>query len=320
MDIDLDVLRVIEREREIPFDTLIELIEQALFLAYQKTEGAWPDARAELDKSTGGVRIWAVEFDNDDNPIGEFDDTPSGFGRIAAQTARQVIHQRLRDVEDETLLGSFKGREGEIVSGTIQQGRDPQMVQVDLGEVEAVLPPHEQVPGEEYKHGTRLRVYIADVHKGPKGTSVTVSRTHPNLVRRLFALEAPEIADGTVEIVSLAREAGHRTKLAVRATKPGVNAKGSCIGELGSRVRAVMNELGQEKIDIVDYSDDPAKFVAHALSPAKATRVDILDAGSQESRAVVPRDQLSLAIGKEGQNARLAAKLTGWKIDIVAED
>ncbi|MGV2821118.1 transcription termination factor NusA [Brevibacterium casei] len=320
MDIDLDVLRVIEREREIPFDTLIELIEQALFLAYQKTEGAWPDARAELDKSTGEVRIWAVEFDNDDNPIGEFDDTPSGFGRIAAQTARQVIHQRLRDVEDETLLGSFKGREGEIVSGTIQQGRDPQMVQVDLGEVEAVLPPHEQVPGEEYKHGTRLRVYIADVHKGPKGTSVTVSRTHPNLVRRLFALEAPEIADGTVEIASLAREAGHRTKLAVRATKPGVNAKGSCIGELGSRVRAVMNELGQEKIDIVDYSDDPAKFVAHALSPAKATRVDILDAGSQESRAVVPRDQLSLAIGKEGQNARLAAKLTGWKIDIVAED
>ena len=320
MDIDLDVLRVIEREREIPFDTLIELIEQALFLAYQKTEGAWPDARAELDKSTGEVRIWAVEFDNDDNPIGEFDDTPSGFGRIAAQTARQVIHQRLRDVEDETLLGSFKGREGEIVSGTIQQGRDPQMVQVDLGEVEAVLPPHEQVPGEEYKHGTRLRVYIADVHKGPKGTSVTVSRTHPNLVRRLFALEAPEIADGTVESGSLAREAGHRTKLAVRATKPGVNAKGSCIGELGSRVRAVMNELGQEKIDIVDYSDDPAKFVAHALSPAKATRVDILDAGSQESRAVVPRDQLSLAIGKEGQNARLAAKLTGWKIDIVAED
>ena len=235
MDIDLDVLRVIEREREIPFDTLIELIEQALFLAYQKTEGAWPDARAELDKSSGEVRIWAVEFDNDDNPIGEFDDTPTGFGRIAAQTARQVIHQRLRDVEDETLLGSFKGREGEIVSGIIQQGRDPQMVQVDLGEVEAVLPPHEQVPGEEYKHGTRLRVYIADVHKGPKGTSVTVSRTHPNLVRRLFAHEAPEIADGTVEIVSLAREAGHRTKLAVRATKPGVNAKGSCIGELGSR-------------------------------------------------------------------------------------
>lgn len=320
MDIDLNVLRVIERDREIPLDTLIELIEQALFLAYQKTEGAWPDARAELDKSTGEVRILAVEFDNDDNPIGEFDDTPTGFGRIAAQTARQVIHQRLRDVEDESLLGTFKGREGEIASGTIQQGNDPQMVQIDLGDVEAVLPPHEQVPGEEYRHGTRMRVYIADVHKGQKGTSVTVSRTHPNLVRRLFAHEAPEIADGTVEIVSLAREAGHRTKLAVRATKPGVNAKGSCIGELGSRVRAVMNELGQEKIDIVDYSDDPAKFIAHALSPAKAKRVEILDAAAQESRAVVPTDQLSLAIGKEGQNARLAAKLTGWKIDIVAVD
>ncbi|GAA1852823.1 transcription termination factor NusA [Brevibacterium marinum] len=318
MDIDLSVLRIIEREREIPLETLIELIEQALYLAYQKTEGAWPDARAELDKSSGEVRILAVEFDNDDNPIGEFDDTPAGFGRIAAQTARQVIHQRLRDVEDESLLGSFKGREGEIVSGTIQQGRDPQMVQVDLGDVEAVLPPHEQVPGETYRHGTRLRVYIADVHKGPKGTSVTVSRTHPNLVRKLFAHETPEIADGTVEIVSLAREAGHRTKLAVRATKPGVNAKGSCIGELGSRVRAVMNELGQEKIDIVDYNDDPAQFIGHALSPAKASQVDIIDADMQESRALVPRDQLSLAIGKEGQNARLAAKLTGWKIDIIA--
>src|SRR5699024_2030556 len=226
---------------EIPLDTLVELIEQALYLAYQKTEGAWPDARAELDKSSGEVRILAVEFDNDDNPIGEFDDTPTGFGRIAAQTARQVIHQRLRDVEDESLLGTFKGREGEIASGTIQQGRDPQMVQVDLGDVEAVLPPHEQVPGEEdshgtrmrgevaavalpsatikpggvpqmvqldlgdvgavlppheqvpgeeYSHGPRMRVYIADVHKGTKGTSVTVSRTHPNLVRRLFAHEA----------------------------------------------------------------------------------------------------------------------------------
>lgn len=318
MDIDLNVLRVIEREREIPLETLIELIEQALFLAYQKTEGAWPDARAELDKSTGEVRILAVEFDNDDNPIGEFDDTPTGFGRIAAQTARQVIHQRLRDVEDETLLGTFKGREGEIVSGIIQQGRDPQMVQVDIGDVEAVLPPHEQVPGEAYNHGTRLRVYIADVHKGTKGTSVTVSRTHPNLVRRLFAHEAPEIADGTVEIVSLAREAGHRTKLAVRATKPGVNAKGSCIGELGSRVRAVMNELGQEKIDIVDYSDDPAEFITQALSPAKVLSVEVLDAATKSARATVPADQLSLAIGKEGQNARLAARLTNWKIDIVA--
>ncbi len=320
MDIDLSALRLIEHEREIPFETLVELIEQALLTAYQRTEGAYPDARAELDTKTGTATIWAVEFDNDDNPIGEFDDTPDGFGRIAAMTARNIIHQRLRDVEDASVLGTFKNREGEIVSGLIQQGRDEHMIQVDLGEVEAVLPPHEQVPGEEYSHGNRIRVYVTDVHKGLKGPSITVSRSHPNLVRKLFAHESPEIADGTVEIVSLSREAGHRTKMAVRATVPGVNAKGACIGELGSRVRAVMAELGEEKIDIVDYSDSPAKFVANALSPARAMRVDVLNEAQKLARAVVPADQLSLAIGKEGQNARLAAKLTGWKIDIVTPE
>ncbi len=320
MDIDLSALRLVEREKEIPFDTLVELIERALLNAYLKTEGSYPDARAELDTKTGAVVIWAVEFDNDDNPIGEFDDTPDGFGRIAAMAARNIIHQQLRDVEDESVLGSFRDREGEIVSGIIQQGRDERMIQIDLGEVEAVLPPHEQVPGEEYTHGNRLRVFVTDVHKGLKGPSITVSRSHPNLVRKLFAHESPEIADGTVEIVALAREAGHRTKMAVRATVPGVNAKGSCIGELGSRVRSVMAELGQEKIDIVDHSDDPAKFVANALSPARATAVEVLDPKLKVARATVPADQLSLAIGKEGQNARLAAKLTGWKIDIVAAE
>ncbi len=318
MDIDLSALRMIEREREIPFDTLVDLIEQALLIAYQRTDGYYPDARAELDKKTGAATIWAVEFDDDDNPIGEFDDTPAGFGRIAAMTARSVIHQRLRDVEDESVFGTFKGREGEIASGVVQQGRDAQMVQVDLGDVEAVLPPHEQVPGEDYPHGSRLRVYITEVHKGQKGPAVTVSRSHPNFVRRLFAHEVPEIADGTVEIVALAREAGHRTKMAVTATRPGINAKGACIGELGSRVRAVMTELGNEKIDIVDYSEDPAKFIGNALSPARAARVEVLDEAAKSARAFVPSDQLSLAIGKEGQNARLAAKLTGWKIDIAA--
>ena len=259
MDIDLSALRLVEREKEIPFDTLVELIERALLNAYLKTEGSYPDARAELDTKTGAVVIWAVEFDNDDNPIGEFDDTPDGFGRIAAMAARNIIHQQLRDVEDESVLGSFRDREGEIVSGIIQQGRDERMIQIDLGEVEAVLPPHEQVPGEEYTHGNRLRVFVTDVHKGLKGPSITVSRSHPNLVRKLFAHESPEIADGTVEIVALAREAGHRTKMAVRATVPGVNAKGSCIGELGSRVRSVMAELGQEKIDIcLLYTSDAA--------------------------------------------------------------
>ena len=227
--------------------------------------------------------------------------------------------QRLRDAEDEAVLGEFKGKEGEILSGVIQQGRDPRMVQVDLGTLEAVLPPPEQVPGESYRHGTRLRVYVTDVHRGPKGPSITVSRSHPNLVRRLFELEVPEIEDKSVEIAAVAREAGHRSKVAVRAKREGINAKGSCIGEMGSRVRAVMTELGDEKIDIVDYDTDPARFVAHALSPAKVLRVDVLDAANHMVRAIVPDDQLSLAIGKGGQNARLAAKLTGWRIDIVPE-
>src|SRR5699024_742546 len=290
-----------------------ELIEQALLHAYQRTPGAWQDARAEIDPKTGTANIWAVEFDNDDVPIGEFDDTPEDFGRIAAMTARNVIHQRLRDVEDDSVLGSFKDREGELVSGRIQQGRDPQMIQVDLGDVEGVLPPHEQVPGETYEHGERIRVLITDVRRGTRGPSITVSRTHPDLVRRPVAHEAPEIADGTVEISALAREAGHRTKMAVHATAAGVNAKGACIGELGSRVRSVMAELGQEKIDIVDWSRDPAAFITQALSPAKVTRVEILDEAARSARATVPADQLSLAIGKEGQHARLAARPTTWK-------
>ena len=214
------------------------------------------------------------------------------------------------------MLGEFRGREGDIVAGIIQQGPNPRMVHIDLGTVEAILPPEEQVPGEEYPHGQRIRVYVTSVAKGMKGPSITVSRTHPALVRKLFALEVPEIASGVVEIVSLAREAGHRTKIAVRANQPGVNAKGAAIGELGQRVRAVTAELGAEKIDIVDWSDDLATFVASALSPAKVTSAFVIDESTRAVRALVPDYQLSLAIGKEGQNARLAAKLTGAKIDI----
>ena len=214
------------------------------------------------------------------------------------------------------MLGEFKGREGDIIAGMIQQGPNPRMVHVDLGSIEAILPPEEQVPGEEYKHGSRIRVYVTSVAKGAKCPQITVSRTHAALVRKLFALEVPEISSGVVEIVSLAREAGHRTKIAVRATEPGVNAKGACIGELGQRVRAVTAELNNEKIDIVDYSDDLATFVASALSPAKVTSSFVIDAALKAVRALVPDYQLSLAIGKEGQNARLAAKLTGAKIDI----
>ena len=194
------------------------------------------------------------------------------------------------------------------------------MVLVDLGEVEAVLPPHERVPGEDYSHGRRIRAYVTDARRGHKGPQITLSRSHPNLVRRLFALEVPEVADGTVEIAGLAREAGHRTKMAVRATIAGVNAKGACIGPMGARVRAVMNELGGEKIDIVDFDEDPAAFVTNALSPSKVSSVVVIDEVGRAVRAVVPENQFSLAIGKDGQNARLAAKLTGWKIDIRTDE
>jgi N utilization substance protein A len=316
MNIDMAALRALEREKEIPFDLVVRTIEQALLIAYHRTEGAEPHARVELDRKSGHVVVWAQETDPTGSVVREWDDTPEGFGRIAATTARQTILQRLRDAEDEQVLGEFLGREGDIVAGIVQQSSDPRMVHVDLGTVEAVLPPGEQVPGESYAHGTRLRCYVVGVRKGPKGPSITVSRTHPNLVRKLFALEVPEVADGTVEIVALAREAGHRTKLAVRSSVSGVNAKGACIGPMGARVRAVVNELHGEKIDIVDYSEDPARFVAAALSPAKVDAVQVVDLATRSARVVVPDYQLSLAIGKEGQNARLAAKLTGWRIDI----
>ncbi|NLW98416.1 MAG: transcription termination/antitermination protein NusA [Actinomycetales bacterium] len=336
MDIDLQALRALERERDVSLDVLIPAIESALLQAYMRTEDHYPNARAELDRKTGHVVIWAREVyevpeevpadpdDEDQTPrvrmrreLGpEFDHTPTGFGRIAAATARQVIVQRLRELEDEAILGDFRGKEGDIVAGVIQQSPDPRHVTVDFGSVEGILPLAEQVPGEEYKHGDRLRCYVVSVRRGLKGPQITLSRTHPNLVKKLFALEVPEIADGTVEIAALAREAGHRTKIAVRSTVPGVNAKGACIGPMGARVRAVMTELRGEKIDIVDYSEEPTEFIAAALSPARVESVEVVDPRLRAARVVVPDYQLSLAIGKEGQNARLAAKLTGWRIDI----
>jgi N utilization substance protein A len=316
VDIDLSVLRSLESEKDISMDLVIKAIEDALLVAYHRTEGAAPVARVELDRKSGHVTVWAAQTGLEDEVIREYDDTPSGFGRIAATTARQVILQRLRDAEDELTFGEYAGREGDVVAGVIQQGRDPRSVLVDLGKVEAVLPPQEQVPGERYAHGERLRCYVLHVRKGHHGPSVTLSRTHPNLVKKLFALEVPEITEGAVEIAAIAREAGHRTKIAVRSHRPGVNAKGACIGPLGSRVRNVMTGLHGEKIDIVDFSDDPAEFVANALSPARVTQVEIIDPEARVARVTVPDYQLSLAIGKEGQNARLAARLTGWRIDI----
>ncbi|MCT9934041.1 transcription termination factor NusA [Planotetraspora sp. A-T 1434] len=312
----MSVLRSLEREKDISFDLVVKAIEDALLIAYFRTEGAAQKARAELDRLSGHVSIWAAELDETGEVVREYDDTPGNFSRIAATTAKQVILQQLRDAEDEINFGEFASREGELVAGIIQQGKDPRVVLVDLGKIEAILPHNEQVPGEDYVHGERIRCYVVQVKKGPKGPSVTLSRTHPNLVKKLFALEVPEIADGTVEIAAIAREAGHRTKIAVRSRKPGVNAKGACIGPMGSRVRNVMTELHGEKIDIIDWSDDPAEFVGNALSPARVSRVEVIDLDGRVARVTVPDYQLSLAIGKEGQNARLAARLTGWRIDI----
>jgi len=320
MDIDLSILRMLEREKEISFDVLVEAIEQALLTAYHKTPGAQQRARVTLDRKNGHVSVMASEVDDEGNVLTEYDDTPEGFGRIAATTAKQIMLQRLRDAEDDIRFGEFSGKEGDIVSGVIQQGRNPDDVMVDLGKLEALLPLGERVPGEQYVHGERIKCIVISVRKGMRGPQVTLSRSHPSLVKKLFALEVPEIADGTVEIAAIAREAGHRTKIAVRTSTPGVNAKGSCIGPMGQRVRNVMSELHGEKIDIVDWADDPAEMVAHALSPAQVSSVEVVDAAARSARVIVPDFQLSLAIGKEGQNARLAARLTGWRIDIRSDE
>jgi len=316
MDIDMAVLRGIERDKEIPLDYLVRTLEDALCGAYEKTEHAQAGARVEIDRKSGQVHVYIPELDEEGQAVGEVDDTPAGFGRVAAATARQVIMQRLREAEDEQKFGKFVGVEGDIVTGVVQQDRDSRAVRVDLGSIEAVMPVSEQAPGEEYPHGKRLRVYVVSVRKDLRGPQVIVSRTHPGLVRKLFALEAPEIEQGVVEIKEIAREAGHRTKIAVISHNPDVSAKGACIGAMGARVRNVMHELNEEKIDIVDWSDDPVTFVANALSPAKVATVEIVDEAAKTVRVVVPDYQLSLAIGREGQNARLAARLTGWRIDI----
>ena len=316
MDIDMSALKAIERDKEIPLDYLVKALEDALLNAYDKTPRAQPGARVELNRKTGNFAVLVPERDEDGNRIGEYNDTPEDFGRVAAATARQVIFQRLREAEDEQKYGRFSAVEGDIVTGVVSQDRDSRTVRIDLGQIEAIMPLAEQAPGEEYTHGKRLRVYVVSVRKELRGPQVVVSRTHPNLVRKLFALEVPEIEQGVVEIKEIAREAGHRTKIAVHSNNADVSAKGACIGPMGQRVRAVMNELNGEKIDIIDYSENPATFVANALSPAKVSSVTVVDPQARAARVIGPDYQLSLAIGREGQNARLAARLTGCRIDI----
>jgi N utilization substance protein A len=260
------------------------------------------------DPDTGDislVREWAV-------------DTPADFGRIAAQTAKQVILQRIREAEREITYGEYSGREGDIVTAIVQQA-DPRYVLLDLGKgVEALLPQAEQVAGERYDHGSRMKAYIVEVRRSPRGPQIVCSRTHPNLIKKLFELEVPEIVDGIVEIKQVAREPGHRSKIAVTSSEANVDPVGACVGPKGSRVRMVVNELRGEKVDIIPWAEDPARFVSNALSPAKVKEVRI-DTETQTAEVIVPDFQLSLAIGKEGQNARLAARLTGWRIDIKSE-
>jgi len=303
----LSALREIETDKGIPFDTIKGVLEESLLAAYLNREGADEEARVVLDPDTGDLRVMKDEEDI----------TPADFTRIAAQVMRQTFYQRLNEVHNEQLLEEYGERMGDVVTGIVQQAHR-RMTLVDLGRVEAILPASEQVPNERYENGQRLKVYLLEIREGGRGPSLTVSRRHEGLLRNLFELEVPEIYDGLVEIRAVAREAGLRSKVAVWSNQAGVDPVGACVGPRGSRVRAVVSELRNEKIDIIQWDPEPARFIAKALSPARVREV-YLDEDERQAEVIVPDDQLSLAIGREGQNARLAVKLTDWKIDIKPE-
>ncbi len=313
----LDALQQIAKDKGISVDTLLDALANALLAAYKRMADSEDFASVTIDPDTGDIRVYGQELDDDDNVIREWDVTPKDFGRIAAQTAKQVMTQRIREAERDLKYEEYAGREGDIVTGIIQQS-DNRYTLLDLGKVEALLPQAEQVPYERYEHGARLKAYIVEVRKTAKGPQIVVSRTHPGLIKRLFELEVPEISSGVVEIKAAAREPGHRTKIAVWSNDSNVDPVGACVGARGARVRMVTNELRGEKVDIVPFSDEPREFVMRALQPAKVKEVH-LDDVSGTATVVVHDFQLSLAIGKEGQNARLAARLTGWRIDIKSE-
>jgi N utilization substance protein A len=314
----MEALQALAADKGISVDTLFGALADALETAYKRMPDAHEYAWVTIDPDSGEFRVIAQELDEDGEPVGEdLVVTPDDFGRIAAQTAKQVMSQRIREAEREMKYEEYAGREGDIVTGIIQQ-TDSRYTLLDLGRVEALLPQAEQVPYERPEPNTRLKAYIVEVRKTAKGPQIVVSRTHPGLIKRLFELEVPEIADGIVEIKACAREPGHRTKIAVWSNDSNVDPVGACVGARGARVRMVVNELRGEKIDIVPFSDDPSDFVMKALSPAKVKEVRI-DETTGIADVIVPDYQLSLAIGKEGQNARLAARLTGWRVDIKSE-
>jgi len=314
-----EAIKMLANEKNISVDTLLQVMADALALAYKRRQGAAQEVEVSVDPQTMEFTFIAYDVDEDGNWINERDDTPrkDEMGRIAAQTFRQVMSQKIREAERDRKFEEYANREGDIVTGIIQQA-DDRYTLLDLGRVESLLPKAEQVPFERPTPGDRVKAYIVEVRKTAKGPQIVVSRTHPGLIKRLFELEVPEIADGIVEIKGCAREPGHRTKIAVWSNDHNVDPVGACVGARGGRVRMVVNELRGEKIDIVPFSEDLSDFVAKALSPAKVTAVIISDDGTQAD-VIVPDNQLSLAIGKEGQNARLAARLTGVRIDIRGE-
>ena len=335
----LDALQALAKEKGVDEDFLFDAIEAALISAYKRNFGSAQNVRVVLDRHTGAYHVYAikqvvedVEDDvqeislaqartiREDYEVGdviEIEVTPANFGRIAAQAAKQVVVQRVREAERGIIYEEFMSREGDIINGIVSRVEN-RNVFIDVGKTEAILMPAEQIAGETYEHGQQIKAYIVEVKRTSKGPQIVVSRTHPGLLKRLFELEVPEIAEGIVEIKSVAREPGMRSKIAVWSSEEDVDPVGSCVGHKGLRVQAIVDELGSEKIDIVKWNEDSAKFIANALSPAKVVSVAVNE-DEKVSRVVVPDYQLSLAIGKEGQNARLAAKLTGWKIDIKSE-
>lgn len=335
----IHALEQLEKDKGIDKDVIIEAIEAALISAYKRSFGSSQNVKVFIDRQTGDFKVFALkkvtsspqndlleisienakkinpELEEDD--VVEIEVTPRKFGRIAAQTAKQVVVQRLREAERGIIFNEFSNKEGEIVTGIVQRTERRNVI-IDLGKTEAVLPQTEQIPGEEYKFNDRIKTYIIEVKKTTKGPQIMVSRTHPGIVKRLFELEVPEIYEGIVEIRSISREPGSRTKIAVFSKDDNVDPVGACVGQKGTRVQAIVDELRGEKIDIIKWSSNPQEYISSSLSPAKVVRVDINEE-EKSAKVTVPDFQLSLAIGKEGQNARLAAKLTGWKIDIKSE-
>ncbi|AXF55102.1 transcription termination factor NusA [Salicibibacter kimchii] len=332
----LDALTTLEEDKGIEKEIVLEAIESALISAYKRNFSQAPNVRVDINRDNGEIKVYArkqvveevfdprleitveaareisMHYELDD--VVEIEVTPKDFGRIAAQTAKQVVTQRVREAERGIIYSEFIDREEDIMTGIVQR-QDHRFIYVDLGKVEAILPQSEQMPNETYAHNDRIKSYITKVEKTTKGPQIMISRTHPGLLKRLFELEVPEIYDGTVEIRSVSREAGDRSKISVHAEDPEVDPVGSCVGQRGQRVQAIVNELKGEKIDIVHFSDNPVNYIGNALSPSNVLDVQV-DEEAKSTLVIVPDHQLSLAIGKRGQNARLAAKLTGWKIDI----